>query len=85
MQVGKLLGCGAVYLSDWLEHDSTTLTLWHGGMAPTQLSEAVGTSLGPCISRHFNNRVAGCLDATIRIGIQVTVFRSAESPRTSPA
>ena len=83
MQVGKLLGCGAVYLSDWLEHDSTTLTLWHGGMAPTQLSEAVGTSLGPCISRHFNNRVAGCLDATIRIGIQVTVFRSAESPHTS--
>jgi hypothetical protein len=26
--VGKLLGCGAVYLSDWLEHDKQTLTLW---------------------------------------------------------
>ena len=26
--VGKLLGCGAVYLSDWLEHDENTLTLW---------------------------------------------------------
>ena len=37
--VGKLLGCGSVYLSDWLEHDTTTLTLWHGGMAPVQLSE----------------------------------------------
>ena len=35
--VGKLLGCGAVYLSDWLEHDQLTLTLWHGGMAPFQL------------------------------------------------
>merc|ERR1711892_914645 len=27
--VGKMLGCGAVYLSDWLEHDKNTLTLWH--------------------------------------------------------
>ena len=37
--IGKLLGCGVVYLSDWLEHDHSTLTLWHGGMAPTQVSE----------------------------------------------
>merc|ERR1711892_495673 len=73
--VGKMLGCGAVYLSDWLEHDKNTLTLWHGGMAPFQLSEAVGTPLGPCISRHFNNKVPGCLDATIKIGLDVTVFR----------
>ena len=36
--VGKLLGCGPVYLSDWLEHDRNTLTLWHGGMAPFQVS-----------------------------------------------
>jgi L-fucose isomerase-like protein len=36
--VGKLAGCGAIYLSDWLEHDKTTLTLWHGGMAPFQVS-----------------------------------------------
>ena len=35
--VGKFLGCGAVYLSDWLEHDENTLTLWHGGMAPFQV------------------------------------------------
>lgn len=73
--IGKLTGCGAVYLSDWLEHDESRLTLWHGGMAPFQLSEAVGGPLGPCISRHFNNRLAGCLDATIKIGIDVTVFR----------
>jgi len=73
--VAKMLGCGVVYLSDWLEHDETTLTLWHGGVAPTQLSENVGTPLGPCISRHFNNRIPGCLDATIKIGIKVTVFR----------
>jgi L-fucose isomerase-like protein len=35
--IGKLLGCGPVYLSDWLEHDSNTVTLWHGGMAPVQV------------------------------------------------
>lgn len=73
--IGKFLGCGAIYLSDWLEHDKQSLTLWHGGMAPFQLSEAVGTPLGPCISRHFNNRKAGCLDATIKIGMEVTIFR----------
>ena len=44
-------------------------------MAPTQLSEPIGAPLGPCISRHFNNKVPGCLDATIKIGIKVTVFR----------
>ena len=73
--MAKMLGCGAIYLSDWLEHDHNTLTLWHGGMAPTQLSEAVGSQLGPCISRHFNNKQPGCLDATIKIGIKVTIFR----------
>ena len=40
-----------------------------------QLSEGLGSPLGPCISRHFNNRKAGCLDATIKIGMEVTVFR----------
>ena len=36
--VGKFLGCGTIYLSDWLEHDGSTITLWHGGMAPTQVN-----------------------------------------------
>ena len=38
-------------------------------------SEPVGSLLGPCISRHFNNKQPGCLDATIKIGIPLTVFR----------
>merc|ERR1712150_448232 len=73
--IGKLLGLGTVYLSDWLEHDQSTITLWHGGMAPIQMCEAVGSIIGPCISRHFNNKKPGCLDATIKIGIPVTIFR----------
>ena len=35
--VGKLLGCGAVYLSDWLEHDENTLTLWSVTLANQRL------------------------------------------------
>ena len=38
--IGKFAGCGAIYLSDWLEHDRDTLTLWHGGMAPFQVRVA---------------------------------------------
>ena len=38
--IGKLTGCGTIYLSDWLEHDRSTITLWHGGMAPTQVVKA---------------------------------------------
>ena len=35
----------------------------------------MGTEGGPTISRHFNNGKAGCLEATIKVGIDVTVFR----------
>ena len=47
--VGKLLGCGAVYLSDWLEHDAGQLTLWHGGMAPLQLRCVVQPRPKTCV------------------------------------
>ena len=39
------------------------------------MCEAVGSLIGPCISRHFNNKKPGCLDATIKIGIPVTIYR----------
>ena len=39
------------------------------------MCEAVGSIIGPCVSRHFNNKKPGCLDATIKIGIPVTIFR----------
>jgi len=73
--IAKFLGCGTIYLSDWLEHDQTTLTLWHGGMAPVQLSQPMGEVGGPTINRHFNNKKPGCLEASIKIGMEVTVFR----------
>lgn len=71
----KFIGAGVIYLSDVLEYNEDTLTLWHGGMAPEQLSEDIGSPLGPCIARHFNNSKPGILDAVIKIGIPVTMFR----------
>lgn len=71
----KFLGAGVIYLSDILEYDVNTLTLWHAGMAPEQLSEDIGSPLGPCIARHFNNFKPGILDAVIKAGICVTIFR----------
>jgi len=73
--VGKLLGFGAVFLSHWLEHDAHTLTLWNGGMAPFQLCEKLGSPIGPCHSKHFNNHAPGCVDATIKEGMKVTIYR----------
>jgi L-fucose isomerase-like protein len=69
------LGLGRCYLSDWLEHDEHTVTLWHGGAAPVSLCDAVGTPGGPRIARHFNIKKPACLEATIRAGMPITVYR----------
>ncbi len=69
------LGLGRCYLSDWLEHDEETITLWHGGAAPVSLCEAVGSSGGPRIARHFNIKKPAVIEATIRAGMPITVFR----------
>jgi len=69
------LGLGRCYLSDWLEHDGQTITLWHGGAAPMSLCEPVGQPGGPHIARHFNIKKPAVLEATLRAGMPVTVFR----------
>ena len=69
------LGLGRCYLSDWLEHDEHTVTLWHGGAAPVSLCEPVGTPGGPRIARHFNIKKPVCLEATIRPDMPITVYR----------
>ncbi|MBN2452503.1 MAG: L-fucose/L-arabinose isomerase family protein [Lentisphaeria bacterium] len=73
--VAGLLGCGQSYLSDWLEHDRDTVTLWHAGSAPLGLCEPVGSPGGPRISRHFNNRKPAVVEANLRGDMPVTVFR----------
>ncbi len=73
--VAALLGMGQSYLSDWLEHDADTITLWHAGSAPLGLCEPVGSEFGPRISRHFNNRKAAVVDADLRADMPIAVFR----------
>ena len=69
------LGLGRCYLSDWLEHDRETITIWHGGAAPLSLCEPVGAAGGPRIARHFNVKNPAVIEATIRANMPVTVFR----------
>jgi L-fucose isomerase-like protein len=69
------LGLGRCYLSDWLEHDEETITLWHGGAAPLSLCAPKGEPGAPRIARHFNIKKPAVLEATIRDGMPITVFR----------
>lgn len=73
--IGTASGCGACYLSDWLEHDESHITLWHGGAAPFQLCQGVDDEVFPKISRHFNNKQPAVVDATLKSGISITLFR----------
>ena len=73
--IAENLGLGRCYLSDWLEHDDETITLWHGGAAPLSLCEPVGAPGGPRVARHFNIKKPAVIETTIRAGMPVTVFR----------
>jgi L-fucose isomerase-like protein len=69
------LGLGRCYLSDWLEHDRETITLWHGGAAPMSLCEPPGQPGAPQIARHFNIKKPAVVEATLRADMPITVFR----------
>lgn len=71
----ETLGLGRCYLSDWLEHDERTITLWHGGAAPMSMCEPVGQPGGPRIAKHFNIKKPTVMEATIRANLPVTVYR----------
>jgi L-fucose isomerase-like protein len=73
--IAESLGLGRCYLSDWLEHDHETITLWHGGAAPISLCEPVGSPGGPRIARHFNIKKPAVIEATLRAKMPITVFR----------
>jgi len=73
--IGESLGMGRCYLSDWLEHDEETVTLWHAGAAPMSLSPPPGEPGGPQIARHFNNKKPAVVEATITPDRPITIFR----------
>lgn len=74
-RIAESLGIGPVYLTDWLEHTADTVTIWHTGAAPFQLCEPVGSHGGPRLGVQFNNRRPTVVDATIRAGMDATLFR----------
>jgi L-fucose isomerase-like protein len=73
--IGESLGMGRCYLTDWLEHDQETITLWHGGAAPMSLCAPVGEPGGPRIARHFNIKKPAVVEATLREGMPITMLR----------
>ena len=74
----KFLGCGAPYISDWLEHDRTSFVCWHGGMCPTCLTSDPGDGGGPRIRPHFNNKKPAVVDT--RVPINECVGRIMRAP-----
>jgi len=73
--IGESLGLGRCYLTDWLEHDRETITLWHGGAAPMGLCAPAGEPGAPHIARHFNVKKPAVVEATLREGMPVTLAR----------
>ena len=73
--LGYASGCGACYLSDWLEHDEHHITLWHGGAAPFQMCQGLDSKVPPMIARHFNNKNPAVVNATLKTGMPITLFR----------
>ena len=73
--IAESAGLGPVYLSDWLEHDTSSITIWHTGAAPLQLANPVGTPGGPALDVQFNNKRPTVVESTIRPGMDVTAFR----------
>lgn len=69
--IGRLLGVGVGYISDWLEHDQHTITLWHPGHAPPDMCTPDTVRLG----RHFNSGQPMVVNATLAVDRPITLFR----------
>lgn len=72
---GESLGLGPSQLSDWLEHDDSTITIWHAGTAPFSLTPPPGEPGGPQIACHFNNKKPAVIESSFKVGLPVTLCR----------
>jgi len=68
------------FLTDWLEHDATTITTWHGGGTPACLAEPQGSEHGRSIARHFNSNKPAVVDGWVAPDQPVTIMRIWSSP-----
>ena len=73
--LAEALGMGRCYISDWLAHDESTVTLWHAGNLPFSLSPPVGSPGGPVVTRHFNVAKPAVVESVLRPDMPVTLFR----------
>lgn len=73
--IGERLGMGRCYLTDWLEHDESSITVWHGGAAPFSLCQPAGQPGAPRIAKHFNIKKPAVVEATLRENMPVTLAR----------
>lgn len=69
------LGMGPGFLTDWLEHDVSTIFFWHPGMAPLDMCHAIGSEEGPTLGAHFNVVKPFVIDGQLQSGQNVTVMR----------
>jgi L-fucose isomerase-like protein len=68
---GATLGIGTGYVSDWLAHNESSITLWHPGHAPRDYCVPESLRLG----RHFNNDKPLVVNAVLRPDQDVTLAR----------
>lgn len=72
---GSILGIGPGFLTDWLEHDDSTIFFWHPGMAPLDMCNAVGGDCEPTLGEHFNGARPSVIDGPLQTVGAVTVSR----------
>jgi L-fucose isomerase-like protein len=73
--MGISLDLGPGFLTDWLEHDQSSIFLWHPGMAPLTMCYAAGETNGPVLARHFNITKPLVVDAPLQTDQPATVMR----------
>lgn len=73
--MGSTLGLGPGFLTDWLEHDASTILFWHPGMASLDMCHAIGCEEGPTLGVHFNIVKPMVVDGRLRSDQPVTISR----------
>jgi L-fucose isomerase-like protein len=73
--IGEMFGMGRCYLSDWLEHDEETITLWHVGAAPPSLCPPTGEPGAAKIAKHFNVVKPTVVEGELKADMPLTLFR----------
>ena len=69
--IARLLRAWPAYISDWLEHDSRSILLWHPGQAPRAICQPGSLRLG----RHFNSGHPVVVNAALVLDEPVTLLR----------